>query len=33
MAIKKIVAEVTGEGLEKLLGEHVMLFAEHGSGE
>ena len=26
--MKKIVTEVTGEGLEKLLGEHVMLFAE-----
>ena len=28
MAMKKIVTEVTGEGLEKLLGERVMLFAE-----
>lgn len=28
MAMKKIVTEVTGEGLEKFLGEHVMLFAE-----
>ena len=28
MTMKKIVTEVTGEGLEKLLGEHVMLFAE-----